>query len=94
MLDVRARGEHKRWFDFIVECERLFLRNIYSDIDLQKMKIDDIEKYYEIFDKLVELFPVVEGALEDGDTSVVFEGFMIDELDSVYSIVRRVKRND
>ena len=94
MLDVRARGEHKRWFDFIVECKRLFLRNIYSDIDLQKMKIDDIEKYYEMFDKLVELFPVVEGALEDGDTSVVFEGFMIDELDSVYSIVRRVKRND
>ena len=48
------------------------------------MKIDDIEKYYETFDRLVELFPVAEGALEDGDTSVAFEDFMIDELDSVY----------
>ena len=24
LLDVHARGEHKRWYDFIVECEHLF----------------------------------------------------------------------
>ena len=62
----------------------IFFKEIFSDIYLQKMKIDDIEKYYETLDRLVELFPVAEGALEDGDTSVAFEDFMIDELDSVY----------
>ena len=44
------------------------------------------------FGRLVELFPVVEGALEDGDTSVAFEDFMIDELDSVYSTVEELKK--
>ena len=37
------------------------------------MKIEDIEKYYETFDRLVGLFPVVESALEDGDISVEFQ---------------------
>ena len=45
LLDVRACGKHKRWYDFIVECEYLSLRNIYSDTDLQKLKKNDIEKY-------------------------------------------------
>ena len=44
------------------------------------MKINDIEEYCEIFDRLVELFPVVEGALEDGDTRAEFEDFMIEDL--------------
>ena len=91
MLDVHARGDHKRWYAFIVECEHLFVRNIYSDTDLQKKKIDDIEKYYEIFHRLVELFPVVEGSLVDGDTSAAFEDFMIDELDSAFSTVEELK---
>ena len=38
LLDVHARGKHKRWYDFIVECEHLFLRNIYSDTDLKKIE--------------------------------------------------------
>ena len=40
LLDVEAEGKHKRWYDFTTECEYLFLRNIYSDTDLQNMKID------------------------------------------------------
>ena len=64
-----------------MECEYLFLRNIYSNNDLQKMKIDDIEKYYEIFDRLVELFPVVESALR---------GFMEVEL---HSTLREMKED-
>ena len=55
------------------------------------MKIEDIEKYYEIFDRLVELSPVVESALEDGDTCVEFEDFMLEELDNVYSTVSEIK---
>ena len=91
MLDVHARGENKRWYDFIVEYKHLFLRNTYSDLDLQKMKIDDIEKYYEIFDMLVELFPVVESAPEDENTSTEFEDFMLEELDNLYSTAEELK---
>ena len=40
------------------------------------MKTKDIDKYYEIFDRLGELFPIVESAFEDGDTCVEFEDFM------------------
>ena len=60
-------------------------------MDLHKMKIEDIEKYYDIFDSLVDLFPVVESALEDGDISVEFQDFMLEELDNVYSTVSEMK---
>lgn len=73
-----------------MECEYLFLRNIYSNNDLQKMKIDDIEKYYEIFDRLVEHFPVVESALEDRDVCFEFRGFMEVEL---HSTLREMKED-
>ena len=43
LLDVEAERKYKRWYDCILECEYLFLRNIYSDTDLQNMKIDNIE---------------------------------------------------
>ena len=55
------------------------------------MKIDGIEKYYEIFDMLVELFPVVESALEDEDVSDDFEDFMSEEYDNLYSTVEELK---
>ena len=93
LLGVQARGEYKRWYDFRVECEYLFLRNIYNDTELQKMKIEDIEKYYEILDRLAELFPVVERALEDGDTWAEFEDFMLEELDDIYSTVNEMKED-
>ena len=40
------------------------------------MKIKDTDKCYEIFDRLVELFPIFESAFKDGDTCVEFEDFM------------------
>ena len=90
-LIYMKKGEHKRWYDFIVDWEHLFLRNICSDTDLKKMKIDDIEKYYEVFDRLVELFPVVESALEDENTSSEFENFMLEDLDNLYSTAEELK---
>ena len=57
------------------------------------MKIDDIEKYYQIFDRLVDLFPVVESALEDGGTSTEFEDFMSEELYNLYSTNDELKEN-
>ena len=55
------------------------------------MKIEDIEKCNEIFDKLVDIFSAVESALEDGDISVEFKDFMLEELDNVYSTVSEMK---
>ena len=55
------------------------------------MKIEDIEKYNEIFDKLVDIFSAVESALEDGDISVEFKDFMLEDLDNVYSTVSEMK---
>ena len=56
------------------------------------MKIEDIEKYNEIFDKLVDLFSAVESALEDEDISVEFKDFMLEELYNVYSTVSEMKK--
>ena len=37
LLDTEACEEHQRWYDFIPEMEYLFLRNIYSEKDLEKI---------------------------------------------------------
>ena len=55
LFNVQAAGEHKPWYNFIVECEHLFLRNIYGIKDFEKIN-GDIEKYYEIIDRLLGLF--------------------------------------
>ena len=39
LLDIEACGEHQRWYDFIVEMKHHFIRNIYSEEDLEKWKI-------------------------------------------------------
>ena len=31
LLDIEACGDNKRWYDFIVEREHLFIRNIYGE---------------------------------------------------------------
>ena len=91
LLNIEAEDKHKqRWYDFIVECEYLLLRNIYSDTDLQNMKIDSIEKKYEIFDRLVGLFPTVESALKCGDIPK-FQDFVQVELDHVFSTTGEIR---
>ena len=52
----------KKWSDFVVEREYLFLRNICSIDERKVMKIDTTEKYSEIFERMLNLFPVVETA--------------------------------
>ena len=46
LLDVKQEG----WYDFIVNHEHLFLRNIYTPSELQEMNIETTEKYCEIVD--------------------------------------------
>ena len=65
LLDTEACGEHQRWYDFIIEMESLFLRNIYSEKDLEKMEIKNICNYHSRPEKFIELIPIVEDALEN-----------------------------
>ena len=61
LLDVEPCGEHDRWFDFIVETEHLFIRNIYIEDDLEQMEnVKNTCNYYASFEKFVELVPIVE----------------------------------
>lgn len=53
------------------------------------MKIDKTEKYADIFERLLNLFPVVESALEDEVESEEFKEFM--DLKSVYNHAEDVK---
>ena len=64
----------------MAEREHLFLRNTYTIDDLKVMGKDTIRKYGEIFERLLNLFPVVETALEDEIESDEFKRFMEEDL--------------
>ena len=67
LLDVEANGNGKlRWYDLIVDCEHLFLRNIYEEVELKKMKIYNFSDFYDIFDRLINLYNDFELALDGG----------------------------
>ena len=79
LLDVEADSEeHKNWYNFIIECEHLFLRNIYSSTDLKEMDIDITDKYCNILYRLLELSHMFERALNIGDMSDEFKNFMME----------------
>ena len=45
--------------------EHLFITNIYSDKDLEKMEMKSICNYQDRFEKFIELIPIVEGAIQN-----------------------------
>ena len=50
LLDVESDSEqHKNWYDFVIKCEHLFLRNIYSSTDVKEMDIDTPENTVTLF---------------------------------------------
>ena len=55
------------------------------------MGVDTTEKYSEIFKRLLNLFPVVETALEDGIKSNEFKRFMEEDLNDMYTHVKEIK---
>ena len=55
----------KNWSNFVVEREHLFLRNISAIEELKVMGVDTTEKYSKNFKRLLNLFWLVETALED-----------------------------
>ena len=70
--------------DFVVGREHLFLRDICTIDDLKVMGVDTIEKYSEILERLLNLFPVVETALEDEIESDEFKLLLLLLLLSIY----------
>ena len=80
-LDVEAKGDGKlQWYDFIVDCEHLFLRNIYEEEEFKKMKIYNISDFYDIFDRLINLYNDFELALDGGLETSEFTDFFENEL--------------
>ena len=55
------------------------------------MGLDTTEKYSEIFKRLLNLFPVVETALEDEIKSNEFKRFMEEDLNDMYTHVKEIK---
>ena len=94
-IDTDACGEHKRWYDFIIEREHLLIRNIYTEDELEKMeKINDICCYYDSFEKFIELVPIIEQALECLQwikKKEKLEDFMRYDLNNVHSHLGEVK---
>ena len=80
---------------FIVEMEHLFIRNIYSDKDLEKMEnLKYICNYNACFEKFIELIPKVEDAIENPQwirEKDKFEDFMRYDLNDVYSHLSEMK---
>lgn len=87
MLDVDASGEHKKWHDFIIEREHLFLKNIFSKKDFQKKeKIKTIDEYRFSFERFIQLLPTVEKALSNpkcAECNEDFENFSRYDLDNL-----------
>ena len=75
----------KGWFDFVVRCEYLFLRNIYSNDDLKQMNIESKENYKEILRRLIEFYPLFESVLQDGEICDKVRDFLLEDLDNCYS---------
>ena len=91
LIDIEIEGEHKRCCNFVVEREHLFLRNIFTHNELREMKIDNIEEYYQIIDRLVESFPEVENAIDTQDMSEEFKNFLLEDLIDQYPTLREMK---
>ena len=49
------------------------------------MDIETTEKYHQIIDRLFELYPMFEKALDDGDMSDEFKKFMLEDLENCYT---------
>ena len=72
LIDV----EEEDWYDIVVNREHLCLRNIYTSFELKEINIETTEKYREIVDRLFEVYPMFERALDDGDMSDEFRNFL------------------
>ena len=81
MLDENAVvDEQKSWYNFIIQCEHLFLRNIYSEVDLRRMGVSNIDDYLLTIEKLRSLYSDLENALNGRDLSEELSNFIREDL--------------
>ena len=81
MLDENAVvDEQKSWYNFIIQCEHLFLRNIYSEVDLKRMGVSNIDDYLLTIEKLRPLYSDLENALNGRDLSEELSNFIREDL--------------
>ena len=81
MLDENAvADEQKSWYNFIIQCEHLFLRNIYSEVDLKRMGVSNIDDYLLTIEKLRSLYSDLENALNGRDLSEELSNFIREDL--------------
>ena len=86
-----AADSEKGWFDFVVRCEYLFLRNIYSYEDLKQMNIENEENYEDIIRRLIEYYPLFENAIQEGDMCDEVMNFLLEDLNNCYSTLEELR---
>ena len=85
------------WIDFIVRCEFLFLKSIYSYEELGKMKIGSEEKFFAVVCRVLEYYPIYEEILQHYDEydqiSDRFQDFLVEYLDDTYDDPKELRES-
>ena len=81
------------WFEFIVKCKHLFLRNINSSNDLEKIDIETEEKYMDILYRLIEYYPLFEKAIEGVDICDEFRRFLAEDLNDCCPTIKDLRED-
>ena len=93
LLDVNSGG----WIDFVVRCEYLFLKNICSYDELEKMKIKSEEKFFAVVHRVLEYYPIFEETLQNCDEydqiSDRVQDFLVEYLDDAYDDPKELREN-
>lgn len=76
------------WFDFLVVCKYLCLRNIYSYGELKQMNIENKEQYSEILQRLIEFYLSFESVLQEGDMTDEVRNFILEDLNGNYETLQ------
>ena len=71
----------------------MFLRNIYPADDLEKMEIETEEKYVDILYRLIEYYPLIEKAIEEGDMCDEVRGFLAEDLNDCYPTIKELRED-
>ena len=67
------------------------MRNTYEEHELNKMKINDIKDFYNVFERLIKLIPDFEIALDSRLETIDFEEFLQNDLNNRYREIEELK---
>ena len=92
-----VRRDNGGWIDFVVRCEYLLLKNIYSYKELEKIKIGSEEKFFVVVRRVFEYYPIFEETLQDCDEydqiSDRVQDFLVEYLDDAYDDPKELREN-